>query len=367
MKHYDAYLCGYYGMQNSGDDALMYASAWGARKFLDAKTIRLSSRSDLQLPVFSDCPQTLQSVQRFRGQHRLQNYHSAIRSRRIIFGGGSVLHNAHDINLKLDMMRLSGSSGHLALGVGLGPFANSEAERACARFLNRCDFVGLRDRDSYAMARALAPDANVKLTFDLAPLLLCHDDFTLATVPRRGIAFNLCPVEHMDCQSPQDQRRLRETARSIELLWQQSGEDIFLIDLNGHTEFGDTRLHRQLMAMIAPTVPVHCIGYDANPLRLLQRLASYKAIVSMRLHGAVLGFMADTPVLSINYHSKCEGWCNQIGMPQEYRLDAKNFSGEALALNLLKGLSNGFTRPELSPSAATDFALANWSHSDVTH
>ena len=38
MEMVDAYLCGYYGMENSGDDALLYATAWGARNFLGAKS-----------------------------------------------------------------------------------------------------------------------------------------------------------------------------------------------------------------------------------------------------------------------------------------------------------------------------------------
>lgn len=363
MKNNDAYLCGYYGMQNSGDDALMYAAAWGAQKFLNVQHLRVSSQRDLQIPHFGKLSKTQSASQYIRGQNRFEHYYSALRSRRVIFGGGSVLHNAQDINIKLDMMALSGLNGHLALGVGLGPFKNTAAEKACARFLNRCDFVGVRDKESYAVAKALAPDANVDLTFDLAPLLLCRDDFQLMPVPRNGIAFNLCPVRDLRCESPEDALRLKEIALTIERVWRDTGEEIYLLDINGHPLIGDTKLHQRLMTLVSPNVPVKIVEYDPNPLRLLQRMASYKAIVSMRLHGSILGFLAETPVLSLNYHSKCEGWCDQIDMPVCNRFDATKFSHESLACILLDGIQNGFLKPSVTTIQAAKLSIKNWRYS----
>jgi len=367
MKNYDAYLCGYYGMQNSGDDALMYAAAWGAQKFLNVQQLRVSSQRDLRIPQFGKIYKTQSESQKIRGQNRFEHYYSALQSRRVIFGGGSVLHNAQDINIKLDMMALSGLSGHLALGVGLGPFKNIAAEKACARFLNRCDFVGVRDTESYAMARSIAPDANVDLTFDLAPLLLCRDDFQLKPIARSGIAFNLCPVRDLTCESLEDKVRLREIALTIERVWEETGEEIYLLDINGHPLIGDTQLHIKLMAYLSSDIPVHIVEYDPNPLRLLQRLASYKAIVSMRLHGSILGFLAGTPVLSLNYHSKCEGWCDQIDMPVCNRFDATKFSHESLAYILLNGIQNGFLMPSVTTAQATKLSIKNWRYSYENH
>jgi polysaccharide pyruvyl transferase WcaK-like protein len=363
MKTFDAYLCGYYGMRNSGDDALMYAAAWGAKNFLNVQNLRISSQCKLRTPDFGLQEATLQATQAFRGQNRLSHYASALRSKRIIFGGGSVLHNAQDIKMKIDMMALSAKKGHMAVGVGLGPFKNQAAEKACVEFLNRCDFVGVRDLDSFAAARSIAPNANVHFTFDLAPLLLQRTDFTLKEIPRRGIAINLCPVGDMSGNSIQDTQRLNEMAYALKNIWQQTGEPIELIDINGHAHEGDFRLHQRLTQMLADTVPVTSVEYDANPLRLLQRLAGYKAIVSMRLHGAILGFLAGTPVLSLNYHSKCIGWCEQVGMPKMYRFDANHFSGHLLAEHVIAGLQTGFTPSALTPTQGSQLALSNWSKS----
>jgi polysaccharide pyruvyl transferase WcaK-like protein len=56
MKKYDAYLVGYYGMKNSGDDALMYATAWGAQNYFDVQKAIISSSYDMQIPEIGLIP-----------------------------------------------------------------------------------------------------------------------------------------------------------------------------------------------------------------------------------------------------------------------------------------------------------------------
>jgi polysaccharide pyruvyl transferase WcaK-like protein len=180
---------------------------------------------------------------------------------------------------------------------------------------------------------------------------------------RNGIAFNLSPVRDLTCESVEDKVRLREIALTIERVWEETGEEIYLLDINGHPLMGDTQLHIKLMAYLSSDIPVHIVEYDPNPLRLLQRLASYKAIVSMRLHGSILGFLAETPVLSLNYHSKCEGWCDQIDMPVCNRFDATNFSHESLACILLDGMQNGFLKPSVTTTQAAKLSIKNWRYS----
>ena len=155
---------------------------------------------------------------------------------------------------------------------------------------------------------------------------------------RRGIAVCLCPKEHAKNQPDLEHQRLVEISEALLEVYKQTGEPIHLININGHSEFGDDKVHQELKAMIGQQVPCTVVPYDPNPFRLLQRLASYKAIISMRLHGSILGFLADTPVLSLNYHEKCIGWCDQIGMPQSLSIDAEDVNHESMALSLLKGL-----------------------------
>ncbi|WP_320821675.1 polysaccharide pyruvyl transferase family protein [Reinekea sp.] len=361
----DSYICGYFGMRNTGDDALLLATVWGATNFMGHKAMRVSNVAPLKLPGLPFMPAGLKTQQHFRGENRLHQSAQALLSKRVIFGGGSVLHNSHDINLKRHLIKLSGRRKGLALGVGLGPFRDRDAEQNCAKLLNECEFVGLRDVDSFELAKHIAPHANVKLTFDLAPLMLLNERLLFDGATRSGICFCLCPNERFSGDTQAEHNRLVLLARAIVRLHRLTGEPITLLDFNGHATLGDEQVHAALRALLPTSVPVSHLHYHHNPLVVLQRLASFKAVVSMRLHGSVMAYLADTPVISLNYHSKCAGWCRQIGQPERLQFDAKNIDLDRLVNVISDGIALGFMSPTLALSAALEKSLSNWRINDV--
>lgn len=369
MSRNRVYLSGYYGMLNTGDDALMLAAAMGAQQWLDASDLTISSYRPLEMPGFGAFRKRLSDPQRFRGENRLRNYWQGLRNQRVIWGGGSVLHSLQDITIKRHMIQLTGSG--IGLGVSLGPFENTHAEKACAKWLNECEFVGLRDKASFDLARALAPNANTALTFDLAPQLLLNPELDLPLdYQRAGICLCLCPVERLSGDKGREQKRLAELAKLLVEIYRQTGEPITLLDFNGHITLGDAQVHRDLQALLPADVPVEYLPYQSNPLRVLQKLANFKLIISMRLHAAIFGFLVKTPVFSINYHQKCEGWGDQIKLARHLQLPLhkvlkqgaawqSQFS-EQLVDTVTSGLEEGFMAPELEPTQALTMSLANW-------
>jgi polysaccharide pyruvyl transferase WcaK-like protein len=312
----------------------------------------------------SDHKVALKFNQRFPGQNRLLHYKTALQSKRIIFGGGSVLHSETDVNLKRQLMFLSNPRKSIAVGVGIGPFNSLGAEKSCAKFLNECGYVGVRDVESLDIAKSIAPNANVKKTFDLAPLLLCSKQYKLQKVERKGIALSLCSVA-INAMGKRDkfaeQQRFEKFAELIKQLYIKTGEPITLVEFNGHSSLGDWKINNNIITKLDNTVPINVEKYEPNPIRLLEKLSSYRAIISMRLHGSILGFLANTPVLSVNYHSKCEGWCEEVGMPKDYQIDLFNLNIEKIVSEIVKGLTTSFTSSTLSVNAALNNSLSNWS------
>lgn len=364
LKQYDSHLVGYYGMQNSGDDALMYATLWGAKHIMQSKSISVGLYGMPKPELLVNRQLPLQQHQAFPGHNRLNQYRAAMQCERVIFGGGSVLHSESDINIKRHMMALSSRENSAAVGISLGPFQSVAAEKACAQFLNECGFVGVRDQESLNIAQAIAPNANVKKTFDLAPLLLCNQ-MPSKRLNRSGVALALCPVAvtpHGDTNAKAERKRLLEICHLIERIYARTGEPIILLTFNGHQELGDGQINQQIINYFGDKLPIIAKPYDANPMAVLQDLASYKAIVSMRLHGSIMGFLANTPVFSVNYHPKCVGWCEQVGMAQNYRFAAQDLDIDTLITELDAGLNNQFIAPTLPVSKALELALSNWSN-----
>jgi polysaccharide pyruvyl transferase WcaK-like protein len=364
FKKYDAYLVGYYGMRNSGDDALMYATAWAAKNILGCNNNIVGLYGDYKRETLTENILPLNFNQSFPGQNRLLQYKTAVQSKRIIFGGGSVLHSETDINLKRHLMSLANPKKSLAVGVGIGPFNTTGAEKACAKFLNECGYVGVRDNKSFAIARDIAPIANVHKTFDLAPLLLSSNDYKFNNFERKGIALTLCSVA-IDAMGKtnkeQEKQRFEDLAQLITSIYKSTGEPITLIEFNGHKVLGDWYINTNILSRVNRDIPVTIKPYESDPIAVLNDLSKYKAILSMRLHGSILGYLANTPVLSINYHRKCKGWCEDIEMPEEYQIDLFNLNIEHIASQISEGISKWFKTPKVAIGTALNHSLSNWS------
>ena len=364
FKKTSTYLVGYYGMRNSGDDALMYATAWGAKNLLDCDSTIIGLYGDHNRHNPANHQLDLHFNQSFSGQNRLAHYKTAIKSKRIVFGGGAVLHSKSDINLKRHMMSLASPKKSLAVGVSIGPFQSIAAEKSCAHFLNECGYVGVRDNSSLEIANSIAPNARVEKTFDLAPLLLCSNKYKALKNERKGIALSLCPVA-IDPKGKTnkyaEKQRKEELCQLITTLYNNTNEKITLLAFNGHHTLGDWSINNPIFARLKSTIPIEIKPYNPDPFAVLQDISNYKALISMRLHGSVLGYLANTPVLSLNYHEKCRGWCEQIGLADGYQLNLAEQSIHEILPPLEQGLANGFLEPTLAVTQALQMALSNWS------
>ncbi len=363
MSSFDTYLVGYYGMQNAGDDALMLASINGINRIKPFSKIKISTSNGISVANQRCFSSRLREQQSFRGQNRLTHYTNALASKSVVFGGGSVLHNSHDLRLKLQLLKLAGKKNSRAVGVSIGPFVDSKAEKYCAELLNRLSFVGVRDEQSLEIANAIAPNANCHLTFDLALGLLKDPSFNPSVTNRQGILVNVCPVAKDpsgNFDSSADIKRVKQLARALTLVHRLTGEHITVISLNGHQKLGDHSLCQKLMEELYTRVPVGIIGYHENPMKILKVVSSFKVCISMRLHGNVFAYMTGTPSISLNYHPKCDQWCEQIGQPNSHRVAVDDVDSDAFLNAITEGLENGFRLPTLDIESAVQKSLLNW-------
>jgi polysaccharide pyruvyl transferase WcaK-like protein len=362
MKRFDALLVGYYGMHNTGDDMLMAAAAAGARRHLMANNIAATAARGSDVCHALNVSAIQSKNQKFRGHDRILKYIAAAHSRHIVIGGGSVFHTAKDIRQKLQYLKLAGNNKHSAVGVGLGPFVDSEAERVCTEFLDRCDFTGLRDRVSFDIARSIAPNANVALTFDLAPGMSVEPDFVSALAPNRdnAIGVALCPVERFSGDENAELHRNSVIANTLNKLYKQEAFEVRLIDFNGHPDLGDHPVHQDLRQKLK-NIPCEIIHYAADPMRAVNQISRLRGILAMRLHAAVFAYLSGTPAIVLNYHPKCHNWCRDIGQSEDFSMDTVDIDGVKLETSLARILADDYIFPQLPISAAAEKAMSNWS------
>jgi len=361
-----AILIGYYGMQNTGDDAFLAVAAAAARKHLRsdsifARSYRVPTVSGVEVrPLFPFPP--------LRGLGRLNSFPEHFRLRRarhLIWAGGSIIHTDSINEGYCRILDLAREAKGFAAGVSVGPFTNTSAESSAARFLTRLDFVGVRDQISYQRVREIAPKAHVRLTFDLAPLLMREtSNRTGGTLPaRRGLGVALCNYERFvggDLKRERD--RLTVVAEAIRTCARAGAVDhVVLIDFNGHPQFGDDAIHAELAHRLENCVSTERVRYCDDPVAVMRRIATLRGMLAMRLHAAIFAFCTSVPAVLLSYHEKCREWARMVGAPMDQTMDTGQMDPTVL-VSQIKALSK--SEPPLSamkPVEAVGRAIENWS------
>lgn len=353
-------------MKNTGDDALQAVTCWGVKKYLHADQLHITSTTSLEFPDLGIVNPIYSPSPFFRGENRLRGYMKSINSDGVVFGGGSVFHSSSYLRMANHFIKLAGKGPHAAVGVSIGPFRNITDEKDCAKLLNKFYFIGLRDLESYEITKALAPQVQSELTFDLAPLLqlaansnnICSNNIS----NRKGIGISLCDFEHfVGGNVIRDSIRRKKLAGLLEKLVADTDEELVFIDFNGHNYFGDHQLHKELAEIIGGQASIRHLHYNPNPLYALSEISKLKVIVAMRLHASIFGYMVNTPTIMLSYHPKCLGWANQIGMDKALVFDSVDFDVAEVVNSIQKSILGNFAAPTLSLNESIENSMKNWS------
>jgi polysaccharide pyruvyl transferase WcaK-like protein len=359
-------ISGYYGKDNTGDDCLQLVAAWGMRTiFRPEKMYVTTNKNPNFMPLRSIIP-IYRHRQSIKGRHRMAEWTACIRSKTVVFGGGSIFHTMRDLKRKMELLRLSGKGPHFAIGVSLGPFISTASEKYCAEIMKRMAFIGLRDQNSVDIARSWSADINFKKTFDLGPLLPRSYHLTIkhlmpGSTMRSGIGIALRDVERFvggDLQ--REAKRRAKIISTIRALPKSLIDEIVLIDFNGHPTLGDAAIHADIRKEIERDVKVTYISYIANPLAVLNIIGKLRLLVAMRMHAAVFGYMTGTPTIILSYHPKCNGWASQIELSEKYIFDSSELEVSQLKQVVMEVLDGKYCVPTLEFAEAERRALLNF-------
>ena len=163
-KKADVLLCGYYGFGNMGDDVLLRSAIARAKKEFATDSIgalTLHPRRD---------------GSRFGIKCKSRRLPLALFScRHLVFGGGTLLQEDTSLrslcyySLLLLSAKALGAKVYL-WGNGLGSPRSAIGRALIRKCLDKCDYVGLRDKNSLHIAQSLSSNPNIFLEDDLALL-----------------------------------------------------------------------------------------------------------------------------------------------------------------------------------------------------
>ncbi|MFN3528737.1 MAG: polysaccharide pyruvyl transferase family protein [Bacteroidia bacterium] len=341
-----AAFTGYYGMQNAGDDAFLEVVAWGAQAFWSVDDVLFYS------PILPELQHPARQLNAFATYGRFIGALRELFSADVfVSAGGSTFHSAlHKTDLRTYglLKKRFGFGGQLgAIGISLGPYSSVADERDTINYLQRLDFLALRDTQSYEMALGYNLPYRPVQAFDLAALLPdvpgVRVSCSLKFDGKPTLGISVCNYEsytHGDLAQEQQRNRFIQSLL-LELASMGDYRYRFFV-FNGHAEMGDEALTREMIGALLRTnaqLDYEIVPYEAHVARTFSAIAQCQAMLSTRLHASIFACYAGVPFFLMEYHRKCSDFLDDVGQHPDYRLADGDVPVQAAAQTLAAALN----------------------------
>lgn len=226
----------------------------------------------------------------------------------------------------------------------LGPFTRPEYRKAFTDIFNRSDAILLRDQRSKRHVLELSiPESKVTLGKDAA--FVIEPDGPVSYPGRLRIAVSVRTLRFFSDseRSLADQYRSSVSEMVISAVRNHGAEVVFLSTCQGIPEYwtDDTRLADEINNALPEDVRRSVVvdRQFRQPLDIVGAYQGFDLIIATRMHAAILGLVAGTPVLGIAYEFKLEELFHQLGM-DEARLSTSGMDPESSKAALKNMLNN---------------------------
>ncbi|GAA4918067.1 polysaccharide pyruvyl transferase family protein [Nesterenkonia rhizosphaerae] len=280
-------LLGYFGWGNFGDDLFREVCEENAGLLWPGAEVRAFERPR-------------QNFSHPRPDAALRRLVSAARGAAwadtFVYAGGSVFSEVAGL---ARLRRHLPNRSYEALGVSVGPFANSANHRAVVSELRRFDRVVVRDQESFDRMEGYGV-----LGGDLAAL---SSRLGPAQGPRSGLV--ICPSSAAGMSG-------NELADAVSSALGSADPEITLLALHAHPRLGDHALATRIAGQLRREGrSVQVVDYGAVGIAGVVGILSRASLVwSQRLHGAIVSYLLGTPVAIVDHHEKCAAFARDIGI-----------------------------------------------------
>ncbi len=220
-----------------------------------------------------------------------------------------------------------------------GPFRNRFSRFLVGRLIGhpRMGKVLAREEISLKLLKTLAGNqekaAKISLCPDLAWAYSTLSDPATSEIdglPRPRIAMTVISSSFSEVRNPgektsKQEKYLETMAEICHALYERFHCSILLISHSRgpSPDEDDLRITRRLFERIVPTIPLEYVHLrqrtDGNsPDAIISILKKTDLIISSRFHAAILGLLAEIPVIVIGYHHKSEGMMRLLEMGKSF-------------------------------------------------
>ncbi|GIQ70884.1 polysaccharide pyruvyl transferase CsaB [Xylanibacillus composti] len=354
-------ISGYYGFDNSGDEAVLLSIIQALRLAADEAGIQVEPVVLSGNPAETEAMYGVSAVPRMQPGALL----AAIRScSGLISGGGSLLQDVTgngSIPYYLGVIKLAQWFGKptFIYSQGIGPVQRPVFQKLIASVFNRTQFISVRDAESAELLRGYGVRPNVEVVPDPVMGMRSSSDGASAdqALERAAgsseaalaasdlAAANIVPGSSADRPVigvsvrywREDRADLQQTADLLSRLCES--HDARLLFLPFHEPHDREASSWVIERLSAPAAARAEIAPPApHPLTMLNQVAGCTVLIGMRLHALIYAASQRVPLAGISYDPKIDRFLAQIastpiGTTDRIDLDAAILSVEGLLAN----------------------------------
>lgn len=329
-------ITGAYGAGNLGDEAILAGILQTLRQELPRYDLQVLSHDPAATTALHGVAAARVIPAGLRSALRIRDARETLASTKLVLiGGGGILYDSgfHDGGsnpirtwwIRTELLRRWGVP-YALLAVGAGPVRKWSSRRMLRRILEGARVVTARDDASAKLLGQVAPRTAVVRVpdpaFALAPPGPRSITGTVVCARRWGDALTTALVEGLTPLAA-------------------SGERISFLPLVDNAE-DDVAYAQELADALGHGSVV--LPHPASPQAAIERLSHARTIVSMRLHGVILGAVAGRPTVPVSYSPKVAAVAQELHLTP---LDAETLTADELQAALAKPGSPGLHAGEM--------------------
>jgi len=309
-KEYNVLMSGYYGFNNSGDDAILLSIHANLKKLGD----------NIKITVLANNPEVtakkygVKVVDRYNAVSVI----SAVKKCDVfISGGGSLLQDrtsTRSIVYYLSIIKLAKIMGKKVMlyANGIGPVEKGHNRKMVKEIVNKVDLVTLREQNSCDELRSMGVDnPNTFVTAD--PV------FTMEAISREE-SFRLLEKEGIPTEKPivgvsvRNWKNLSVFSDDLAVLCDRiynelNCEIVFIPMQQPHDANVSENIRKKMKA------PSYLIKENCSPQELMGMIGVMNSVISMRLHTLIFAASQRVPLLGFVYDPKIEYYLSEFEMP----------------------------------------------------
>ena len=329
-------ISGYFGYHNVGDEAILKSIITALR----------NQNPNIDIVVLSNDVEYTKKTYNVDAINRwsiIDIYNTLKKSDGLISGGGSLLQDAtsnRPIKYYTGIMALAklAKKPVFIYAQGMGPINNNTNRKITKYFLQKSDYITLRDEESKELLKSIGVTKNIDIVPDP---VMGYEINNFESNICKELSDNYISISVRDWDKSKT-NFLEKVAKSCDELI-ANGYEIVFVPMHGEHDDKTSRKVIDMMENKAKVFPYNCSIEEK-----ILCIKKSKLMIGMRLHALIFAATVNTPMIGISYDPKIDSFLKLVNQSCVGSVDDNNWDENQLiqlALNILNNYNQ--SRKEL--------------------